>query len=101
MRFLLFSILFALALSSCENRYVVHGRHLYELYFNKNLKDPSSFKVYNEKYTIEDNGITVNWELDYGAKNGFGAMDREQVEFTTTLDYLFINGNMYKADDLK
>ena len=81
MKKFLFTILCIVTLCSCENKYVSSGRNLYELYFDKVLKDPSSFKVYNEKYTLDENGITVNWELDYGAKNSYGAMVREQVEF--------------------
>ena len=92
-------IIGAIALCSCENRYVSDGRDLYELYFNKVLKDPSSFKVYDEEYTID--GASVNWKLDYGAKNGFGAMDREQVEFTTSPNYISINGEMYNKEDLR
>lgn len=89
----------ALPLFSCENRYVSEGRTLYEMYFEKYLKDPSSFKVYDEKYTID--GATVHWTLDYGAKNGFGAMDREQVEFETISDYIFIDGKSYRKEDLE
>ena len=99
MRRLLFAISCLVILWSCENKYVSSGRVLYKLYFDKVLKDPSSFKVYSEEYTID--GASVNWKLDYGAKNGFGAMDREQVEFSTSPNYIFINGEMYNKEDLR
>lgn len=72
---------------------------MYEMYFDKYLKDPSSFKVYDEKYTLD--GVRVFWKLDYGAKNGFGAMDRKCVEFETSPGYIFIDGNSYRKEDLK
>lgn len=89
----------ALLLLSCENKHVSEGRNMYKMYFEKYLKDPSSFKVYDEKYTLD--GVSVHWKLDYGAKNGFGAMDREQVEFETSLGYLFIDGKSYRKEELE
>lgn len=80
---------------SCENGNVTHGRELYEMYFKKVLKDPESFTVYKEEYRIEES-IKVEWVIDYGAKNGFGGMERETVEFTTIGDALYINNSMYE-----
>ena len=33
--------IFMLLLTGCENRYVSEGRDMYEMYFDKYLKDPS------------------------------------------------------------
>ena len=90
---------FALTLLGCENKYVSEGREMYEMYFDKFLKDPSSFKVYAEEYTID--GASVKWSLDYGAKNSFGSMEREQVEFETLPGYIFIDGESYRKEDLE
>lgn len=91
--------LLVLPLCGCENKYVSDGREMYEMYFDKILKDPSSFKVYSEDYTID--GVSVKWRLDYGAKNSFGSMEREQVEFETSPNYIFIDGNSYRKKDLE
>ena len=99
-----FCLLAVSILSSCEPSAVRQGRDLYKAYFNKMLKDPSSFVVYDEKYEVsETNKYTVEWKLDYGAKNGWGAMDRETVEFTTVGDNLisFKYGKIYNKEDLK
>lgn len=87
-----------ITLSSCDEA-VYKGRKVYKAYFDYILKDPKSFKVYNEKYTKE--GATVNWELDYGAKNSLGGMVRKNVSFTTIGTAIFIDGNHYKLDELK
>lgn len=99
MRKLLFATSCLVVLCSCENKYVSSGRDLYELYFDKVLKDPSSFKVYSEEYTID--GASVKWSLDYGAKNSFGSMEREQIEFETLPGYIFIDGESYRKEDLE
>lgn len=87
------------AFSSCDES-VYKGRKVYKAYFDYTLKDPESFKVYNEKHT-KDGDFTVNWELDYGAKNSMGGMVRENVSFTTVGTSIFINGDYYKIEELK
>lgn len=91
----LFSIL------SCNNepKHVSEGRKFYELYFQKQLKDPESFKVYSEKY--KNLGNVIIWTLDYGAKNSLGGMIRETVEIRTYNNKLEIDGYEYTKDDLK
>ena len=89
-------------LTACgEPRSVREGRAIYKAYFQKYLKDPESFKVYSEKYEVREGGQTVKWTLDYGAKNGWGSMDRETVEFETIYDLIYINGHCYNKRDLK
>lgn len=85
-------------LCSCENRYVSDGRSMYEAYFEKVLKDPSSLKIYNESYTVD--GVSVKWVIDYGAKNSFGAMNRETIEFETNPSMLEVNGKFYTREEL-
>ena len=74
------------------------------MYFRHILKDPDSFKLYNEKH---DNGTyIVEWEIDYGAKNSLGGMTRETLHFETRhMDYdrycLDIEGYRYYEEDLK
>lgn len=94
--FLLFAAIFIFC--SCENRYVSDGRSMYEAYFDKVLKDPSSLKIYNESYTVD--GVSVKWTIDYGAKNSFGAMDRQTVEFKTNPSMLEVNGELYTREEL-
>lgn len=100
MKKFIFLFLSSLFLLSCEDSAVSSGRKLYEMYFEKTLKDPDSFKIYSEKYT-KDGEFTVEWELDYGAKNSFGAMVRETIEFTTTPNFILINGKSYKKSELQ
>ena len=86
-------LLFAtVVMSACNNepKAVSEGRELYRLYFQKTLLDPESLKIYSEKYDVDGDGIKVSWTIDYGAKNGYGAMDRETKEFTTIGDVLFV-----------
>lgn len=93
--FLLFISL--LGFSSCEDSKVSRGRDLYELYFDTFLKDPKSFVVYEEVYTIK--GGEVEWEVEYGAKNSFGAMSRERAFFSTTvLNEIHIDSRRYKKE---
>lgn len=103
--FIMFVCLFVVSiLSSCEQTSVKQGRDLYKAYFHKMLKDPNSFVVYDEKYEVSpDSKYKVEWTLDYGAKNGWGAMDREVVEFTTVGDNLisFKHGRIYDKEDLE
>ncbi len=93
---LLFTLAFIFC--SCENRYVSDGRNMYEAYFDKVLKDPSSLKIYNEAYTVD--GVSVKWVIDYGAKNSFGAMDRQTIEIETNPSMLEVNGNLYTREEL-
>lgn len=43
----------------------------------------------------------MNWKLDYGAKNSYGSMVREQVSFTTIGNSIFIDGASYDVKDFK
>lgn len=103
MKKILFTIIGLSALfcmSSCDEA-VYKGRKVYKAYFDYTLKDPESFKVYSEKYT-KDGDFTVNWELDYGAKNSLGGMVREKATFTTVVGTsIFIDGSSYRLDELK
>lgn len=100
MKKILIGLICAFAMMACEDSAISSGREIYQMYFKKYLKDPSSFVVYSEKYQKESNH-TVKWTIDYGAKNGFGAMTREEVSFTTTSNLIDINGNIYKKSELK
>lgn len=75
-------MILALALCSCEPSSVKEGRELYMLYFEKTFKDPSSIKIYSEKY--EQDGATVRWTLDVGGKNSYGGMVRKTMKIETT-----------------
>ena len=77
-----------------------NGRKTYNLYFNKFLKDPSSFTVYSEKYELVDE-TTVKWTIDYGARNGMGGMNRKTVTFETWGGNIDIEGEFYTHDQLK
>lgn len=92
-------------MSSCDDP-VTRGRQMYESYFEKTLKDPESFKVYSEKYKESTPKGSIEWELDYGAKNPLGGMVRETVKFSTFyggqgIGRIFINGESYDYQELK
>lgn len=74
--------LFSLALFSCEQTNVKEGRDLYMLYLKSTAKDPSSIKVYSEKYEINDR--KVYWTLDVGGANSYGGMVRKTMKLETT-----------------
>lgn len=100
----LIGVAIILCTSSCDDP-VTRGRQMYKSYFKKTLKDPESFKVYDEKYTEQDK-YTVKWKLDYGAKNSLGGMVRKSIEFETFygsqgLGRLFINGESFSYQELK
>ena len=90
-------------LTACnkEPKSVVEGRELYKLYLQKTLRDPASLKIYDEKYKINDKGTEVSWTIDYGAKNGFGAMDRATKEITTIGDMLFVDSHCISKERLQ
>lgn len=91
---------------ACEPQNVKQGRKIYNKYFHHVLIDPDSFKVYSEKYTVKEskeyNENWVEWSLDYGAKNGYGAMTRKDVKFETYKDMMIkIDGEVYTSGDLR
>ena len=99
MKRLLLIILTAISLAGCQPESVTHGRKTYQRYFKKVLKDPESFKVYEE--TVEPlNDHSARWTLDYGAKNSYGAMERRTVTFKTTNDLIDIDGHLVDVSDL-
>jgi len=97
-------ILFAtvlLAACDSEPKNVSEGRELYQLYFQKTLRDPESLKIYSEKYEVDADGIKVSWTIDYGAKNGYGAMDRATQEFMTIGNMLFVDNHYISKERLQ
>ena len=101
MRKIVVFIICTLLLCACDPAPVRNGRKIYERYYRKVLNDPESFKVYSEHYNVVD-GTEVQWTLDYGAKNGYGAMVRKTVTFTTLGEYyITIDGETYSRDDLR
>jgi len=98
MRKILFLLLFFAF--SCRNSKENAAIDLCKEYLGKILKDPSSLKVYNATATTDSEyGTEWNVTLDYGAKNGFGGMDRETMTFRIVDDLILdINGksNFYE-----
>lgn len=96
----LVSFIILLSITSCEASYVTESRELYELYFKKTLKDPESFKLYDEKYI--NLGNCVEWTLDYGARNSLGGMIRETIKIRTYKTKIQVDGyKEYSIDELK
>lgn len=93
-------LILPMLLASCEPASVRQGRKVYEAYFHYILKDPESFVVYDEDYTMEGKS-TIKWELDYGGRNSFGGNVRETAEFTTCGDMIFIDGWHYSLGELQ
>ena len=54
-------------------------------HIKKTLRDPASFKVYDEKVEM-DGRYTYILTIDYGAKNGYGGMERRTEKFSVTGD---------------
>ena len=92
-------ILSSLLLAACEPASVTSGRRTYELYFRKVLKDPDSFKVYDEMVEPIDDHSAM-WTIDYGARNGYGGMVRRTVTFKTTAGLIDIDGKLVDVSDL-
>lgn len=94
----IFLLLVLLVTFSCnsESTHVRQGRESYMKYLKKVLRDPNSLTIYNEKYTVDENGTHVKWEVDFGAKNGMGGMVREEIEFETSFagTNLKVNGRL-------
>lgn len=83
--FVIFSIGFSLM--SCEPENVTKGRKVYMEYFNSTLRDPESLKIYSEKVKKIDDYQYI-FIVDYGAKNGYGAMNRKTITFETLGNHL-------------
>ena len=68
--------------TSCKDKKETGAITLCKEYLQKNLQDPESLKIYEVKASSKDEH-GVSWEvfLDYGAKNGFGGMNRNTVSF--------------------
>lgn len=103
MRKSLFILLATMLLTACnsEPKCVSEGRELYQLYFQKTLRDPESLKIHSEKYEVDGDGIKVSWTIDYGAKNGYGAMDRATKKFMTIGDMLFVDNHYISKERLQ
>ena len=105
MKKLLTLLVFSLLFSACEPSVVVSGRHHYKAYFNYILNDPKSLEIHKEEYSL-DGEVTVNWTIDYSAKNKLGGRVRETIKFTTIGNIIFVEGEgeelpaMYDIKDL-
>lgn len=84
MRKIIALLIFSVLLCACEPLQVRQGRKVYKAYFNHVLKDPKSLVIHSEEYTLGENQYDVMWEIDYGARNSYGGMVREHIEFTTS-----------------
>lgn len=95
---LLLGIALSLIFQSCDNS-IDKGRDVYKAYLMSVLKDPNSLVIYKESYITEDDGYTVKFTVDYGAKNSLGGMERRTEEFTTVGGQLYLNGKFYNNKD--
>lgn len=85
-------------LSSCGGNEVVEkARAQYQSYYKKILKDPVSFKVFDEKVTVKDEYI-VTFIVDYGAKNSYGGLTRTTDTILVVGDTFQVNGNSIPKD---
>jgi hypothetical protein len=105
-KLLLISLLIVLFQNGCSNESenVRRGRKCYKRYLELVSNDPSSIKIYREEYKISEANGSVVWYLDYGAKNGYGAMMREFDTVITMHDKNIIltvtNGKIDRMIDL-
>lgn len=95
---LLLGILMSLVLQSCNSN-IDKGRDVYKAYLKSILKDPNSLEIYKETYIVEDDGYTVKFTVDYGAKNSLGGMERKKENFTTFGGQIYLDGKFYNKDD--
>ena len=84
MKKVVFLALLAMAFIGCnkESKDIKDGRRNYKRYLKLSAQDPSSIKIYSEKYEVFQNG-SIGWYLDIGAKNGFGTMTRKNDTIIT------------------
>lgn len=102
MRKLILILIAALTLVGCEfeKAYIKESREMWKAYFQITLKDPNSLVIYDEK-CLDEGYQCVEWEINYGAKNGFGGMVRETIKFKTIGDLLLVGDyGTYKKEDL-
>lgn len=86
----------ALIFSSCTSPESV-GRKAYKQYFKEVLKDPESLKIYDEEFSYPDASV-IDITVDYGAKNGYGAMVRDTKHFkvnATVPKVMDVDGEFY------
>jgi hypothetical protein len=90
---LLFLMSMPITLTSCEHHAISEGRACYKKYLSKTMKDPSSLVIYDEKYVMNDPPKVI-FTVDYGGKNGFGAMARSTSTFETVYnsDHITVDG---------
>lgn len=91
---ILLAVVFGGDFSCTGSNWVSQGREAYQGYFKDNLRDPESLVVYDESYT-EYEGDSVVWHVEYGARNGFGGMNRTRMKFVT------IGSTVISADEEK
>lgn len=62
-------------------------------YLKKNLKNPESLVIHDEKVTVPEK-LNMVFTVDYGAENGFGGMSRTTSVFETIpgTKYLKVDG---------
>ncbi|GHT63124.1 hypothetical protein FACS189451_09240 [Bacteroidia bacterium] len=101
MKKILSVLLLVVMLCACDSSPIRDGRALYKEYLNKVYKDPSSIVIHSEKYVLGE-GNRVDWTLDVGGKNSFGAMSRSTHEIKTFgRNIIEAESRMYSRDDLK
>ena len=71
------------------------GRETYQKMFQQVLRDPSSLEIYDERYTVDDDG-DVHWVLDVGSRNGFGGMVRKTYRLRTSR---YLTDRVYNEDE--
>lgn len=84
----IFVIVTTIVLSACNHK-EKSAKAAVHNYIKKTLRDPNSFEVYNET-AEKQNKHTYLITVDYGAKNGFGGIERTKEK------YLVIGGNVVK-----
>ena len=94
----------SLLFCACEPSAVTEGRRMYKDYFDYILKDPQSLEIHKETYT-RDGEFTVNWKVDYSAKNSLGGRVRETIRFETCGSTIIVDSKdgrrYYDISDLR
>lgn len=83
MKNIILLILISLLFTSCKTD-IERARNNYKRYFNETLKDPNSLVIYHEEATFDYYKDQYTFKVDYGAKNGYGAMTRSEITITAS-----------------
>ena len=88
MKSIILCLVATLLLTSCKSE-IDKDREIIKDYYQTVLKDPASYQEHSLKLIEKKKEYNKIYELDYGAKNGFGGMVRERVKIEVLGEKVF------------